>query len=342
LVTIGVHFANNIIGILVINRAGSAVTTPALFTISEFHATYVALSVLVAIPVFLAIAYKCSNATRHPNLFSRAIERVVGDLISSQKHRQMNQELIIMSQLPSNHPRESRKNTASSSRPNKAPRPGLPECIVGLVVLFVVGFVGGSQLPRLGLDPVVYGLVFTALSGIAGIAGFSAAVLLRIRSLRPFGVRRTSRRWLLIGVGVGLVAFVLKGLAILVWIQIAGDTENIQDTYAQGGSDGVLSLVLATVFLGFVTPLGEEFLFRGVITNALLRYGAVFGVVCLDLRSRPRHQYRLSCGCSGRSCHRRNLPPQRIVLDCCCRSRRFQLAHNPGDGARWHGLIGRI
>ncbi|MBW4577972.1 MAG: CPBP family intramembrane metalloprotease [Tildeniella nuda ZEHNDER 1965/U140] len=55
---IGVHFANNIIGILLFNIAGSAVTTPALFTISEFHATYVALSVLVAIPIFLAIAYK--------------------------------------------------------------------------------------------------------------------------------------------------------------------------------------------------------------------------------------------------------------------------------------------
>ncbi|WP_414620292.1 lysostaphin resistance A-like protein [Calothrix sp. CCY 0018] len=54
---IGAHFANNIIGILLFNIAGSAVTTPALFTISEFHATYVALSVLVAIPVFLAIAY---------------------------------------------------------------------------------------------------------------------------------------------------------------------------------------------------------------------------------------------------------------------------------------------
>lgn len=54
---IGVHFANNIGGILVVNIAGSVVTTPAMFTISEYHATYGALSVLVAIPVFLAIAY---------------------------------------------------------------------------------------------------------------------------------------------------------------------------------------------------------------------------------------------------------------------------------------------
>ncbi|HEY9669529.1 MAG TPA: CPBP family intramembrane glutamic endopeptidase [Coleofasciculaceae cyanobacterium] len=55
---IGVHFANNIGSILLFNITGSAVTTPALFTISEYHATYGALSVLVAIPIFLAIAYK--------------------------------------------------------------------------------------------------------------------------------------------------------------------------------------------------------------------------------------------------------------------------------------------
>ncbi|MBE9035566.1 CPBP family intramembrane glutamic endopeptidase [aff. Roholtiella sp. LEGE 12411] len=54
---IGVHFANNIGGVLLFNITGSALPSPALFTISEYHATYGALSVLVAIPVFLAIAY---------------------------------------------------------------------------------------------------------------------------------------------------------------------------------------------------------------------------------------------------------------------------------------------
>lgn len=55
---IGAHFANNIGGILLFNVAGSAVNAPALFTISKFHVTYAALSMLVAVPVFLAIAYK--------------------------------------------------------------------------------------------------------------------------------------------------------------------------------------------------------------------------------------------------------------------------------------------
>lgn len=55
---IGAHFANNIGGALLFNITGSALPSPALFTISEYHATYGALAVLVALPVFLAIAYK--------------------------------------------------------------------------------------------------------------------------------------------------------------------------------------------------------------------------------------------------------------------------------------------
>jgi hypothetical protein len=180
-----------------------------------------------------------------------------------------------MSKMSSNHPQK----PPAASAPNKDSRPGWSEIIVGLVVLAIVGFGVGSQLKRLGLDPVVYGLIFTALSGIAVIAGFAAAVLLRIRSLSAFGVRRVSKRWLLIGVRAGVVAFVLKSLAILGWIQITGNATNVQGVYAQGGSGGVLSLVLATLFLGIVTLVGEELLFRGVVANALLRYGPFVGVV---------------------------------------------------------------
>lgn len=180
-----------------------------------------------------------------------------------------------MSKVSSNHPQK----TPAAIAPNRASRPGWSEIAVGLVVFAIVGIGIGSQLKRLGLNPVVYGLVFTALSGIAGIAGFAAAVLLRIRSLNAFGLRPVSKRWLLIAIGVGLVAFVLKGLAVLGWIQITGNTNSVQSVYAEGGSGGVLSLVLATFFLGIVTPLGEELLFRGVVTNALLRYGPFIGVV---------------------------------------------------------------
>ncbi|MBG1245467.1 CPBP family intramembrane glutamic endopeptidase [Nostoc sp. NZL] len=187
-----------------------------------------------------------------------------------------------MSKVPSNYSQQPWKSPIASSEqsaPNKPSRPGWLEIIVGLVVLAIVGFGVGSLLRRLGFDPVVYGLILTSWTGVATLTAFAVAVRLRIRSLNAFGVRPVSKRWLLIAIGVGLVAFVLKGLAVLGWIQITGNTKNVQGVYAEGGSGGVLSLVLATLFLGIVTPLGEELFFRGVVAKALLRYGSFIGVV---------------------------------------------------------------
>ncbi|MEP0970196.1 CPBP family intramembrane metalloprotease [Leptolyngbya sp. SLC-A1] len=241
-----------------------------------------------------------------------------------------------MSKVSSDHPQK----TPAASAPNKVSRPDWLEVVVGLVVCAIVGYGGGSQLSRLGLDPVVYGLVFTALSGVAGIAGFAAAVLLRIRPLRAFGVRRTSRRWLITGAGAGVVTFVVKGLADLTYIAITGDSSTPQTMYAEGGSGGILSLILATMFLGLLTPLGEELLFRGVVANALLRYGPFIGVVgsTLDFRPRSRHQYRLPFSCGNESCRCRAAAPQWLGLARCRRSCRLQPAHDSGNGARRYGL----
>jgi membrane protease YdiL (CAAX protease family) len=168
--------------------------------------------------------------------------------------------------------------TADATAGGRA-RPGWPEIGVGLLVMAVVGYGGGIWLAGMGFQPVVIGLIFTLLSGVAGFAGFAAAALLRIRSWQAFGVRRVSRRWLLIGFGAGLFAFFAKGLAITAYIAITGDGNNPQQIYAMGASGGLLSVILATLFLGIATPIGEEFLFRGVVTNALLRYGPFVGVV---------------------------------------------------------------
>jgi uncharacterized protein len=143
----------------------------------------------------------------------------------------------------------------------------------------MVGYGGGSQLLRLGLDPVALGLLLNALSGIACLAGFAAAASLRIRSLAAFGVRRTSMRWLGIGAALGVGAFVIKGFAVIAYVHFTADKANVQDVYAAGGSGGMLSLVTATLLLGVLTPIGEELLFRGVVTNALLPYGPVTGVI---------------------------------------------------------------
>jgi uncharacterized protein len=55
---IGAHFANNIAYFLLFNWSGSFFTTPALFSISEYHARFYDITSLVLIPVFLVIVFR--------------------------------------------------------------------------------------------------------------------------------------------------------------------------------------------------------------------------------------------------------------------------------------------
>ncbi len=108
---------------------------------------------------------------------------------------------------------------------------------------------------------------------------FLAAAQLRIRSWSAFGVRRTTWRWILIGVGGGLLALVLSRVAAVLVYVVAGPMENIQQPYTEAAGGGLFTVVLSLLFLAVLTPVGEELIFRGVVTTALLRYGAIVGVV---------------------------------------------------------------
>jgi membrane protease YdiL (CAAX protease family) len=159
-------------------------------------------------------------------------------------------------------------------------RPGWPEVLLGLAVLAVVAY--GTALYLLDLvtlAPVGRGLVVAALSGVAGILGFLAAWGLRIRAFAAFGVRRTTPRWLLIGVGGGLLAFAATRVIGLVIGALGVRPEDVQTEFTDAGSGGIGSLVLSMLFLAVLTPLGEELTYRGVVASALLRYGALVGVV---------------------------------------------------------------
>lgn len=158
-------------------------------------------------------------------------------------------------------------------------RPGWSELTVGLAVAAIVGLALGSQIQRLGLGPTAYGLVLAAWSGLACLAGFAAAWRVRRPPLAAFGVQATSRRWLLIGLAAGAATFVAKGLVVIGFTALTGIGDSPQGVYAAAGSGGAVSLVTATFLIGVLVPIGEELLFRGVVTTALLRYGAVVGVV---------------------------------------------------------------
>jgi uncharacterized protein len=159
-------------------------------------------------------------------------------------------------------------------------RPGWIELLAGLAVLeaFVYGF--PALLAAAGVpdrSPVTWGLFLAALSGVAGLAGFAAAYFLRVRNLAAFGVRRPAPRWVWIGIAGGAVAWVLARLGAVGYYYLAGG-DDIQAPYREAAQGGAFSVVLSILFLAVLTPIGEEFLFRGVVATALLRYGALAGV----------------------------------------------------------------
>lgn len=72
-------------------------------------------------------------------------------------------------------------------------RPGWPEIAVAVAVagtLYSIGILLSLQIPP--EQAIARGLAFYAVSGLAPLGGFDAAVLLRIRDVRAFGVRRVS------------------------------------------------------------------------------------------------------------------------------------------------------
>lgn len=162
-------------------------------------------------------------------------------------------------------------------------QPGWTEILVGLAVMALVGYGLPITLNLTGvtdgLSPVVNGLFLAALSGVAGLAAFAAAARVRRIAWSEFGVRPATGRWLLIGLAGGLVAFILARIAGAAVYYLTNPTENIQQPYVDAAGGGIFTVILSLLFLAVLTPIGEEFLFRGVVTTALLRYGAVVAVV---------------------------------------------------------------
>ena len=160
------------------------------------------------------------------------------------------------------------------------PAPSFSEIAAGAAVFLLVAFGGIPLTKTLGLGSLVYWLTVTAWSGIAGLAGFAVATSLRIRSPAAFGVRRTSWRWLAVGAG------------------------------------GPVALVLTLLFIAVLTPIGEEVLFRGVVANALLRYGTILVVPGRRrrVRGRPRPQPRGGHRRDRRRDQCRAVPSQQVDL----------------------------
>ena len=162
---------------------------------------------------------------------------------------------------------------------NRRSSPGWPEILAGLAAyaLFLLCFA-----LLLGLlpanDPVLLGVVGSTAGGFVGVGAFLVAFSLRIRNLRAFGFAPVRPRWRIAAIALGLVGYGLNVVIQTTYMAWFGshDPQSILHAAARGGAiPFLLSLLGGAVF----TPFGEEVLFRGVIANALNRYGVFAGIV---------------------------------------------------------------
>lgn len=159
----------------------------------------------------------------------------------------------------------------------KAPR--WPEVLAGGAAYAASFVLVAVLLPLVG-DAAVAGVVGLVASGAMGLSALAVAVLIRIRGLSAFGVRRAKPRHLVVAAVLGLVAYVLGTIAAVAYMLVSGNTENVQTSYQAAATAAWWSLALAVVAGAIITPLGEEAFFRGVLANALLaRYRTWIAVI---------------------------------------------------------------
>ena len=161
----------------------------------------------------------------------------------------------------------------------KSERPGWPEILIGLVGYVALLFTFALLFRFLPHgDPVLLGIVGSTAGGVVGIGAFAAACGFRIRALRPFGFIRVETRWLWIAAALAIVGYGLSLIMQYSFMALFGshDPQTILHAAARAGP---LPFILSFLGGAIFTPFGEEILFRGVIANALNRYGVFAGVI---------------------------------------------------------------
>ena len=145
---------------------------------------------------------------------------------------------------------------------------------VSLLVGTAIGLLGPALVSTAGVL-----LIFTA-NAAAAIAGVGIVVVARRHlSAASVGLRRVSTRWLLIGVGLGLVGWLLTRGVVLAYFWITGDTTNPQAGLANAAQGTFAQFALTLLVAGLAVPFGEELLFRGVLYTWLRRWGVVIATL---------------------------------------------------------------
>lgn len=158
-------------------------------------------------------------------------------------------------------------------------RPGWPEILTALSLYMIGVVILGVWMLQIPDEQAILRInIGGAGNGLIGFLALFAAYALRIRNLRAFGFRTTERKWLLVAVVIGIAAF--GGCFVIEGIYYHFITEiNTQADFQTAAQGGPLSMFILLITGAILTPLSEEFVFRGVIANALNRYGPWAGIV---------------------------------------------------------------
>ncbi|PJF08009.1 CPBP family intramembrane metalloprotease [Pseudorhodobacter sp. MZDSW-24AT] len=163
-------------------------------------------------------------------------------------------------------------------RPSKPPT--LSAIAVGLAAFHIALLWAALVVGSVGSDRAVLQSILASYGGaVAGLSGFATVYLTSGRSLAALGLRRVPAPWLFLAVGLGAGGF---GASILIqdlYRNVFGFSEaDTQAVLHVAMQSGIFPFALAFVGGAILTPIGEDFLFRGVIANALNKYGLWAGV----------------------------------------------------------------
>jgi membrane protease YdiL (CAAX protease family) len=160
--------------------------------------------------------------------------------------------------------------------PAARPRLGWLELVVGAVayVALQLGLFVAVGLLAEGTPPSP---VLVAVSAASAFGAVAIALALRVRSPGAVGLVRPPPRTLALGVGLGVLVWLLSRVLIVVYVQLTGDTSDPQAALTLFSSP--LAAAFVVVLGGLVVPLGEELLFRGLGYGVLRPLGRVVAVL---------------------------------------------------------------
>ncbi len=158
--------------------------------------------------------------------------------------------------------------------------------VVGVILIIIINVIRGAS-PEDLLEPTVAQTIsLTALEAVALIGGVYLFGLRR-KGLDwdAVGIKPTTRNWYLIAILVTMMVIPLASLITIATFFVTGQPlENPQLDFLLPEGLSPIDAIVMLILAGFIAPLGEELLFRGVLYSIFReRWGIWISVLLSSL-----------------------------------------------------------